>query len=207
MVNRHVLGAQSKRRGNGFENELAKQFSAWSGKEFVRTPGSGSLHWNSEMNVDGDVIAPPSENFPYLLEAKRYADWDIENLLKNNSYFPKWIAQAVREGQATKRVPFLIYRRNGIHAFVTMPYNQSVAKMFKTHIVTSNTYVSEIDASEETIKVLTVTIDELFTKDYEEAKHWFDKVDWQKQITKSPKKKVKKQDIKDVLDSLDKLDI
>jgi len=75
------------------------------------------------------------------------------------------------------------------------------------HIVTNNKYVSEIDASEETIKALTVTIDELFTKDYEQAKRWFDTVDWQKQITKAPKKKVKKQEVKDVLDSLDKLDL
>jgi len=207
MVDRHALGASAKKRGNSYENELAKQFSTWSGKQFYRTPASGSLHWSENMGVNGDVSAPPEENFPYLLEAKRYADWTIEALLNNSLYFPKWIAQAVREGQATKRVPFLIYRRNGIHSFVTMPYNEKVAKKFDIHIVTKNKYVSEIDASEETIKVLTVTIDELFTKDYEQAKHWFDGVDWQKQITKSPKKKVKKQDVKDVLDSLDKLDI
>ena len=116
MVDRVKLGKASKARGSGFETEVANKLCAWYKDKdaFYRVPASGALEWSTSMNVDGDVTANPKINFPYMIECKRYENWNIENLLRNNLHFPAWVAQSVREGHAIKRIPLLVYKSAGI---------------------------------------------------------------------------------------------
>lgn len=197
MVNRHKLGKSAKTRGNGYENEVAKQLSNWYGREqpaFYRVPGSGSHHWSTSMNVDADVTADPDLKFNYIIECKRYAGWTIENLIMNNSYFPSWVAQAIREGMAVGHVPLLIYRRNLIKSYVTAPYNRKLTKL-DTYLVTHTKYTSEVDGNEKEIKTVTFMLADVLAKyDYDQFNKLYDDTDWTKQVTMikaKPKSKAK----------------
>lgn len=207
MTNRQAMGRASKHRGNGYENEVAKQLTSWSGAEFHRTPGSGSLGWASENHVEADVIAPPSLDFNYIVECKRYADWTLWNLLKGNSYFPAFWAQAVREGASAGKVPLLVYRRNNERSLVTMPYNTKVLKQYDPIIVKTITYTSEVDNEEESCQTMTVLLDNLMENDFNKFNALYEGQDWQKQIKRKPKKKVKEPTVKDAVNLLDQLGI
>lgn len=208
IVDRHIMGAQNKRKGNALETATAKDLSEWSGKVFRRTPASGAWSAAEQFGVNADVIST-WDRWNYIVECKYYnSPWTIENLLTNTAKFPTWVAQAVREGQESNAPFMLVFRRNYVKPFVLMPYSSKLVGKLSQYIITDVSYVSEVSVLEERIKTVTTSQEVLLSSiTPDEFVKLYRGVDWQKQITKSPKKKVKKQDAKDVLDSLDKLDI
>lgn len=207
-MDRHKLGAAAKKRGNALESETAKDLSAWSGKTFRRTPASGAWSSAEQFGVNADVIST-WDKWNYIVECKYYnSPWTIENLLTNTAKFPTWVAQAVREGQESNAPFMLVFRRNYVKPFVLMPYSSKLVNKLRQYIITDVSYVSEVSALEERIKTVTTSQEVLLSSiTPDEFVKLYSGVDWKKQITKAPKKKVKKQDVKDVLDSLDSLDI
>lgn len=207
-MDRHKLGAAAKKRGNFLESSTAKDLSEWSGKTFKRTPASGAWSAAEQFGVNADVIST-WDKWNYIVECKYYnSPWTIENLLSNTAKFPVWVAQAVREGQESDAPFMLVFRRNYVKSFVLMPYTEKLVNRLPKYIVTNVSYISEVSGLEEHIKTVT-TQQEVLLSSFkpDDFVGLYEKVDWQKQITKAPKKKVKKQDVKDVLDSLDKLNI
>ena len=211
MVDRVAVGKRAKTRGNSFESEIAKKFSIWSGKEFNRTPASGSLHWgdNNQFKVDGDVITSDPD-WPFLIECKRYdsVKLGLEELMNNNEPFPKFVAQSVREGIHTECPWMLVFRRNRIHGFVLFPYTNSLTKTFDNYLVKTVTYTSELTGLEETIKTLTIPIDDLLAIPYEDACKLYSKpMAWQSSIKKIEKPTVKEPDIDSLMKGIDDLNL
>lgn len=214
MSDRHKLGKYANHKGHGYEREIAKQLTPWYNKTatnplkeaFYIVPDSGARAWSASMNVDGDVTADPDIKFNYLIECKRYEGWTIENLINGNFQFPAWIAQSVREGMGTQRVPLLVYKRNYIKTFITAPYNAKLANLVDPYIVKTLDYKSEITGKQEKIKTLTFLLSSFLEIPYDIANHLYDNVDWTKQVSK--KKVVKKKTKKptkvadDILESL-----
>jgi len=208
MVNRHALGAAAKKRGNSLETATAKDLSEWSGRTFRRTPASGAWSAAEQFGVNADVIST-WDKWHYIVECKYYnSPWTIENLLTNTAKFPMWVAQAVREGQASDAPFMLVFRRNYVKSFVLMPYTDKLIEKLPQYVVTGVNYISEVSGLEEGIKTVTTPQETLLsTFSPEEFVELFTGVDWQKQIKKAKKKKVDKTEVKDILSSLDDLDL
>lgn len=217
MPDRHKLGRYSNHKGHGYEREVAKQLTPWynaTAKEplkeaFYIVPDSGARAWSISMNVDGDVTADPVIGFNYLIECKRYEGWTIENLLSGTFNFPAWIAQSVREGMGTNKVPLLVYKRNYIKSFVTAPYNNKLAKLLDTYIVKVLEYKSEVTGKKEKINTITFMLADFLDIPFEKANHIYDKIDWTTQISR-PKVKQKKvrnpnSIVDEILKGLDKI--
>ena len=202
-MDRHALGAASKRRGNSLENETAKQLTKWSGHTFKRTPASGAWSASEQFGVSADVITTWKE-WPYIEECKFYnsGNWTIENLLNSNQHFPTWVAQAVREGHDNNAPFMLVFRRNRIHSYILMPYTEVIARDFDAYVVSKVKYTSEVTATPETIKTITIKMDDLVNYSSSKFIKAYDK-DWEKKITKLvTKSKVKSVDsiMKDIDD-------
>ena len=195
MVDRVKLGRASKARGSGFETEVANKLCAWYKDKdaFYRVPASGALEWSTSMNVDGDVTANPKINFPYMIECKRYENWNIENLLRNNLHFPAWVAQSVREGHAIKRIPFLVYKRNYHPIYVTAPFSRTIANSLDPYVVKTIEYNSEEHEGKESIKTITFFLDDMLKLSKDKVYSLYP-TDWYKQVKKA---KVKKHKVKD----------
>lgn len=204
MVDRHKIGKNSKARGSGYEKSVSDAFSAWYGSDeaFYHTPGSGSKHWATSMNVFGDVISIPEIGFNYLIECKRYEGWTIENLLKGNLHFPSWVAQAVREGDMNGKVPLLIYKRRATKSFVTMPYNKDIE--VDPLIIKTISYTSEITHGLEQVKTMTCVLDDLLEKyDYDSLNSLYKNKDWKNNIKKLEEPKIDNEEpIDDMVDNL-----
>lgn len=192
MVDRHKLGAQAKRKGSSFEQRTAVALSKWYNetakeplkKAFYRVPASGALQWSSNMNVDGDVIADPVIKFNYCIECKNVEGWSIENILRGNSYFPKWLAQSIREGANIKKVPLLMFSKNYAKAMVIAPYNDTLIGLLDPYVIKTIEYVSEVSGKKEKAKTVTFYLNDFTSIPYDKANHVYDDTDWTKQITK-----------------------
>ena len=205
MVNRQLLGKQSKRRGNGLENQTAKLLADWSGKTFRRTPASGAWSAAEQFGVNADVISTWPE-WHFIVECKFYnSPWTLENLFTNTAKFPTWVAQAVREGQESKAPFLLVFRRNYIKSFVLMPFNAKATKLSQ-YMVANTSYTSEVTGGIETVRSITTPLETLMNEvKAEDFVKWYKDVDWEKQIKRAPKKKVNKTEVKDILSDIDKL--
>lgn len=209
LVDRSAIGRKSKMRGNSFESEIAKKFSAWSGKEFNRTPASGSLHWgdNNQFKVDGDVITSDPQ-WPYLIECKRYdsVKLGLEELMNGNEPFPKFVAQSVREGLHTKCPWMLVFRRNRIHGFVLFPYTDKLPLFFSDYMVKTIHYTSELTGLEESIKTFTIPLDELLDAKYSTVCNIYDSpTGWKSWIKEIEKPVTKEPDIDSLMKGIDDL--
>jgi hypothetical protein len=201
MSDRHKLGQYANHKGHGYEREIAKQLTPWynaTAKEplkeaFYIVPDSGARAWSASMNVDGDVTADPTIKFNYLIECKRYEGWTIENLLTGTFNFSAWIAQSVREGLGTKRVPLLVYKRNYIKTFITAPYNVKLTELLDPYIVKTLAYNSEVTGKKESIRTITFKLDDFLKIPFDVANHLYDSVDWTNEVhsKKNKKKKLK----------------
>ncbi|WNM51382.1 RusA-like Holliday junction resolvase [Staphylococcus phage Alsa_4] len=57
----------SKKKGDKFERDIAKQLGDWWGTKFSRTPQSGGAHWLKDNNAVGDIVTLHMHNFLLLL--------------------------------------------------------------------------------------------------------------------------------------------
>lgn len=115
----------SKNKGSSFERKIAALLTAWSGMEFHRTPGSGSLHWKDDNNVTGDIVAPFNINFPISIECKKHeVDWEIDKLLIGTSSIWKFWRQACEDSlRHEAKEPFLIFSKNRREIYLMMHYS------------------------------------------------------------------------------------
>jgi Holliday junction resolvase len=94
------LGNQ-KRKGNAYENKIAKRLSETLGVELRRNPGSGNME-----NWKGDIVAIHDKDrisFPWCIELKNQKTLKI----------PAWIRQVEEEAQEMSKKPVLIFHLHG----------------------------------------------------------------------------------------------
>lgn len=113
-VERRRNRKKSKHKGNRYENVIAKLFSAWSGLEIKRTPGSGG--WGTAaFGVTGDLVCS-DRRYPFHHECKKREGWRLEDLVlgvrgKDTRSVKAWWKQCTRECPSGK-IPTLIFTRN-----------------------------------------------------------------------------------------------
>lgn len=110
----YVQPINQKKKGNSNERYVCKLLTSWTGSEFARIPGSGSLRWQNVMNICGDVLSTdPSFDFPYVVETKDLAKVHITyDLRKNSNIYTIW-EQVKRDSLRAERLPILMLRQTG----------------------------------------------------------------------------------------------
>jgi len=159
----------SRSKGNRGERILVKKFSSWWGKEFYRTPGSGSFatrgYKHEAMSLAGDVVTT-DETFPFCIESKNAEGWHLEQLLTSpRCDIIKWWEQAVAETPEGK-IPLLVFTRNHQPHFFMMPidYWYKVANLGMASRSTAG-FIFEIGTT--TVKL--GLLDELFERTQPDA--------------------------------------
>ena len=109
----------SRSKGNRFERTIAKWWQEWTGYEFGRVPGSGSLRWKKTDNITGDLCCTDDKHarrFPFSIECKSYEDIRFEHILLGNKsckILGFW-EQASRDAKRANKVPILIMKYNSM---------------------------------------------------------------------------------------------
>jgi len=111
-------GKGSRRKGNKFENDVAKIIGKWWYNDetaLVRTPLSGGHHWA------GDIIPKNDDpDFPFCIECKNQEGWSFEQLFTApESQIYQWWKQTVDECPEGKD-PILIFTRNRLPIFIAV---------------------------------------------------------------------------------------
>lgn len=105
----------SKKKGNLNESRLAKLFSKWTGRKFVRVPMSGGLEWFKNSYGSGDIICTDIEfgrRFIFSIEVKHYKKFEIKKNLRSNTKIKTWFAQSERDSKVSNKIPLLIAKFN-----------------------------------------------------------------------------------------------
>jgi len=132
--------ANSKKKGNKGERDLAKWWQQWTKLEFSRVPASGGLRWHNTKNITGDIICTDdrhSRRFLLSIECKTYKDINFEHLIlgnKKNKILDFW-SQTQDDATRGKKVPILFMRYNGMTKntyFVILSMN--LFNLLKEHI-------------------------------------------------------------------------
>lgn len=109
----------SRSKGNRFERNTAKWLSEWTGYEFGRVPGSGSLRWKKTDNITGDITCTDDKHarrFPFSVECKNHKDIRFEHVLlqtKSCKIHEFW-SQATNDASRANKIPLLIMRYNSM---------------------------------------------------------------------------------------------
>lgn len=118
----------SKSKGSRYERAIAKQFQDWSGYEFGRVPGSGSLRWKKTDNITGDITCTDPKHatkFPLSVECKSYKELAFGAVLLGNksSDITRFWTQANSDAERAQKVPvlFMKYNQMGKESFVAVP--------------------------------------------------------------------------------------
>jgi len=107
----------SKLKGNVNELKVTKILTEWTGHEFVRIPGSGSLRWRNRMDICGDIInTDPNFDFIFSVETKHVKKLGLHSkeVLRINSIVYTYFEQCQRDATASGKIPFLMIRENGM---------------------------------------------------------------------------------------------
>ena len=121
----------SKAKGNGFENKIAKILSeAFKPMKFARTPGSGARVGGMNFGAFGQFfsqealnlfvgdVVPVNEqdcpkNFRFIVECKAYKDADkLENLLHGNSNIYGWMEEVLVDCAKVNKDGIVIFKWN-----------------------------------------------------------------------------------------------
>lgn len=127
----------SKGKGNGFENVLAKKLSAaLSPLKFVRTQGSGARVGGKNFETIGQMfgedalklfvgdVVPANEgsvgkSFLYSVECKFYKTPDgFTGLVSGTANVFKWMQEAITDAVKINRIPMLICKWNNTPIYV-----------------------------------------------------------------------------------------
>lgn len=119
------MGVNGRKKGQTAERKLAKQFSAWWGSDFARTPLSGGFatpKFRDDWDAAGDLVTP-DKTFPFCVESKKVEGWTLDQLLSSDkTKIHAWWDQTVGE-TATGKVPMLVFTKNRAPTFVMMRKN------------------------------------------------------------------------------------
>jgi hypothetical protein len=127
----------SKNKGNGFENQVAKKLStSLAPLKFIRTPGSGArvggknfqaygeLFGQDALNIFvGDVVPVNQKEakvlFNFSIECKSYAKSDsFEVMVAGNANVFKWMQESIIDASKINKIPLLIFKWNRSSIFV-----------------------------------------------------------------------------------------
>lgn len=153
----------SKGKGNGFENLVAKKLTAaLQPLNFMRTPGSGArvggknfaglgqlLGEDALKIFVGDVV-PVNERaaglkFHWSIETKFYSTQDnFTSLASGSANTFKWFTEAVVDAAKVERRPMLIMKWNHTDIFVVIEQPQT-SSWSKSRLFTLTTYPSETE--------------------------------------------------------------
>ncbi len=114
------INARSK--GSRGERELADTFSTWWGVKFNRTPSSGAystIHARGS-GCAGDISCDDPQ-FPWCIECKRVESVDIAQLFNPKALMYEWWTQACKSAALEKKVPLLVFRKNGGKWYFVLP--------------------------------------------------------------------------------------
>lgn len=181
------VGKGSKAKGSNFERKIAKALSEYWGAEFHRTPGSGSLHWQSENNVAGDIVAGPSAGLPFVIECKNQeaGNWTIESAFLGKHNIKEWWSQVVTDSRRVERIPLLIFTRNRAEEFVMIPYEEEVYLAYVQNRMpamrTTITYKEELTDTTESFDVLITTLKGFTSKTPKYYQELAGKYKWQEE--------------------------
>lgn len=109
----------SRSKGSRFERSIAKWLTDWTGYEFGRVPGSGSLRWKKTDNITGDITCTDPKHarrFPFTVECKSYQEIKFEHILlglKTCKIASFW-EQALGDAKRANKVPILIMKYNSM---------------------------------------------------------------------------------------------
>jgi len=127
-----VKAINARSKGANFENVIAKQLTEWTGTLIRRSPMSGG--WNKT----GDVTPKdPKEmvRFPFNLEMKKQESWHLEDILKGlTGQLPGWWDQCTSDARKSKKVPVLVFTKNGDATYCMMYLRQAKAIKLMRHI-------------------------------------------------------------------------
>ena len=131
----------SKDKGNANERAVAKWLSAWTGKDFVRTPSSGGLRWQNSLglNICGDVVCTnQGHTFPFTVETKHLKDISFKvsknGTLREYSQVLTIFQQASRDADRDCKSPMMLLRCNGMPAntwWVFLEYDNAMYGVLK----------------------------------------------------------------------------
>lgn len=124
-TDRSKVGRRSKRKGNKFENDVAKILQSWwfpeKGFVFKRTPVSGGFSSAKDFNVCGDIICSDPE-FPFTVECKNNkAVKGLHDFLNPKSLLSKFWEQSKTEAEESKKFPLLVFHWSNGPVFFVMP--------------------------------------------------------------------------------------
>lgn len=118
-------GKRAKSKGRGFENDIAKLLTKWSGHKFQRVPLSGG--WDKKI-VSGDVFCAAeykrnsgqNVKVPLSIECKNQEGWTISQLFQISEKCPLrlWWDQSVNDSKKIKKLPALVFTRNYQPVFI-----------------------------------------------------------------------------------------
>jgi len=133
----------SKGKGNGFENVIAKKLSvALDPLKFIRTQGSGARVGGKNFETIGQMFGEDAlklfvgdvvcvnekqvltngESFLWSVETKFYKTPDnFTSLVSGNANFFKWYEEACDDASKVEREPCLIFKWNNTPIFLAVP--------------------------------------------------------------------------------------
>lgn len=164
-----MSGKLSKNKGANYERVMAKYFSKWSGKDFYRTPGSGS--WSSQRmaqdNQSGDIVAPSDIKFPFSVELKHHEGFTLDSFVRNTGEIPSFYTQNVGDATRSEKVPMLVVHKNYSPNYVSIPYSKSIESSMKEnhlpYMVTTVVFKDYLTDTDIYMDVLVMVLEDLFS--------------------------------------------
>jgi len=103
----------SRQKGASFERKICEIFTKHTGKKFNRTPGSGAFSTQTgDKRLAGDIYCIDAE-FPWVIECKKYKDYDLEDIVKGKSTgILAWLSQLEAYCEKVGKPGMLIISKN-----------------------------------------------------------------------------------------------
>lgn len=128
----------SKKKGNAFQNVIAKMLTEITAEEWKSVPASGALRWKGSHWTFGD-IAPP-EGVYVTIECKHHARINIDQLVFKNyneradtklflSFWEQSVTDSIRAAEALHRTvtPILVFKRDRGRPVAVVRYDDYIA--------------------------------------------------------------------------------
>jgi len=140
--NKPVKANKSKKKGNTFENKIAKQLGKWIFDDcdvFTRSITSGAIKHSAYL---GDIVPQKQlqwKEFPFLIECKNGYKQNISNF-NNTTLIDNWLLKCLKERSDKQPIIWLII---GFHSYEPLLLTDLELSM-QSNIIIKETYRSKI---------------------------------------------------------------